>query len=259
MYLSLMLSSLPLDFEPAVRQAAALGFSHVDVTAVGDRPPQQLEVLAETGLLVSCAAVGRGLPEDCTLDAPSVETRRLALAEMKRQVADAARLGATHCYLVPGKDTTDEGQSRFTQASTLLGEYAGKRMVRLCIEHFPGRQLSAARDVLDWLDKIRQPNLGLLLDVGHCLISREDPVEIIHQAGPALGYVHFDDNDGLNDLHWPLLRGRLTKDNVQSIGTALRHVGYTGALTLELNAHNPDPVGGLRDGKKILEMLLEGE
>jgi len=256
MYISMMLSSLPLDFEPAVRQAAALGFTHVDVSAVAVRPPRHLEILADSGLLVSCAAVGRGLPENWTLDSHLVETRRLALAEMKRQVADAARLGATHCYVVPGNDASDEGLARFTEACCLLGEYAGQRMLRLCIEHFPGRRLSAARDVLDWLEKIGQANLALLLDVGHCLISREDPVEIIHEAGPALGYVHFDDNDGVGDLHWPLLSGRLTKERLLAIGAALRRTGYRGALTLELNPQNPDPVEALRQGKKVLEMLL---
>jgi sugar phosphate isomerase/epimerase len=259
MYLSMMLSSLPLDFEPAVRQAAALGFTHVDVSAVGDRPPRHLEILAESGLLVSCAAVGRGLPENWALDAPSVETRRLALAEMKGQVADAARLGATHCYVVPGNDASDGGLARFTEACSLLGEFAGRSMVRLCIEHFPGRRLSAARDVLIWLEKIGQANLALLLDVGHCLISREDPVEIIHEAGSALGYVHFDDNDGVGDLHWPLLSGRLTKESMLAIGAALRRTGFPGGLALELNARNPDPVEALRQGKKVLEMLLQDQ
>ena len=37
------------------------------------------------------------------------------------------------------------------------------------------------------------------------------------QAGPRLGYVHFDDNDGVGDLHWPLLTGRLTGDMLEAM------------------------------------------
>src|SRR5262249_17287722 len=51
---SVLLSSLPLDFAAAVRQAAALGFTHVDVVALADRPADHLEVLADAGVLVAC-------------------------------------------------------------------------------------------------------------------------------------------------------------------------------------------------------------
>jgi sugar phosphate isomerase/epimerase len=178
---------------------------------------------------------------------------------MKRQVADAARLGATQCYVVPGMNAKEAGLARFTDGCLKLGEYARQRMVRLCVEHFPGRALSRAGDVLDWLEQAGQPSLALLLDVGHCLISREDPVQIIQRAGSKLGYVHFDDNDGVGDHHWPLLTGQLTADKLQAIGTALQNVAYDGVLTLELNPLNPDPVDALRRGKTVLESMLVGK
>src|SRR5260370_39545241 len=109
MNVSALLTSLPVPFEDAVRQVAGLGFTHVAVVALGGRPPVHLEALAESGLLVACASVGRHLPDGCTLDAAAIEARRVALEEMKRQVADAARLGATHCYVVPGQDFSAAG------------------------------------------------------------------------------------------------------------------------------------------------------
>jgi sugar phosphate isomerase/epimerase len=255
MYLSMLLSSLPHDFEPALRQAAALGFTHVDVVALSDRPEAHLHALADSGLLVACAAVGRGLPEDHILDAVSADTRRHTLGEMKRQVTDAARLGATHCYLIPGMDSSAEGLARFTEACTVLADHSGQRMVRLCVEHIPGRALPTVEAVLAWLGKASHDNLALLLDVGHCLISGEDPVRAIHQAGTRLGYVHFDDNDGINDLHWPLLTGRLTGLVIEGVISALREERYAGALSLELNPQNPNPAEGLREGKILLEPL----
>ena len=246
---SVLLSSLPLDFVPAVRQAAALGFTHVDVVALADRPADHLEALAEAGVLVACAPVGRGLPDDHTLDAAAVDVRRAALELVQRQVADAARLGATHCYVVPGTDATADGLARFADACRLLAEHAGRRMVRLCVEHIPRRALPTAAETLAWLERVGHPNLALLLDVGHCLITREDPAAVIKQAGGRLGYVHFDDNDGVGDLHWPLLTGRLTEETLRATLAALSDVGYGGALALELNAGNADPVGALYRGK----------
>jgi sugar phosphate isomerase/epimerase len=248
----MLLTSLPLDFEPALREAASLGFRHVDLVALGERPQAHYAALADSGLLVPCAALGKGLPEGQTLDAAAVASRRLALDEVKRQVADAAHLGATHAYLVPGTDESDEGLARFTEVCTLLADYAAERRIRLCVEHVPGRALPTVAAVLAWLERVGHENLYLLLDVGHCLLSDEDAVAAVRRAGPRLGYVHFDDNDAISDLHWPLLMGRLTRDRVKAVLGALEQSGYEGSLALELNPQNPDPVEALRQGRALL-------
>jgi xylose isomerase len=252
-----MLTSLPLDFEAAARQAAALGFRHVDVVGLTERPASHRDVLADADLLVSCAAVGRALPDGCTLDAAAIEGRRAAVEVVKRHIADAAGLGATHCYIVPCFDSGADALVRFANSCAHLADYAAARMVRLCVEHVPGRALPTAAATLDWLDDdLALDNLGLLLDTGHCLISREDAAEVVRRAGARLGYVHCDDNDGAGDLHWPLLTGRLTHDGLVALGAALRSVGYRGPLSLELNPANADPVAALREGKALLETVV---
>src|SRR5436305_10512643 len=122
MQFSAMLTSLPLDFEPALRQAAALGFRQVDVVALIERPQLHLEALADTGLLVSCAALGRDLPEGQTLDAPSARDRLAAVEAVQRQLTDAAQLGASHAYVVPGMDAGAAALAGFTEACTRLAE-----------------------------------------------------------------------------------------------------------------------------------------
>src|SRR5262245_14993185 len=154
MHLSVLLSSLLMDFEPAVRHAADLGFRHVDVIAVADRPDGHREVLADAGVLVSCAAVGRGLPEGCTLDAANIDQRRAALEQMKWQIVDAAQLGAMHSYVVPGMDDSAAGRLRFAEACAQLADFAASRMVRLCVEHIPGRALPTVAATLDWLTEV---------------------------------------------------------------------------------------------------------
>lgn len=234
MYVSVLLSSFSSDFASAARQAARLGFERVDVTAVSDRPLEDLEALAETGLLVSCAALGRDLPAGHAVDAPAVATRREVLEILKRQVADAARLGATHAYLIPGTDPSREGLARFGEVCRLLADFASQRMVKVCVEPIPGRALPTATGTMAWLRDLGHPNLALLLDVGHCFISGENPARVIDQAGPLLGYVHLDDNDGVQDLHWPLLTGRLTEALLRETVVSLHRIGYTGALSLEI-------------------------
>src|SRR5260370_31060077 len=123
MNLSAMLTSLPGEFEETLFQVRDLGFSYVDVVALSERPRLHLEALAESGLLVWCAAVGRGLPEGHTLDAEDVGLRRAAVEEMRRQIGDAARLGAVLCYVIPGAARSPAGLARFAAACRILADH----------------------------------------------------------------------------------------------------------------------------------------
>lgn len=254
--LSAFATSLPGDFATVLARIAALRFRHVDVVAEIDRPAEQLEALADSGLLVSCAALGRNLPPSHTLDAIDASVRRTTLSLLQRQVADAARLGATTAYLVPGFDSSETAWSCFSEGCALLADYAAARMVRLCVEHVPGRALPTAAATLDWLERLDHPHLGLLLDVGHCLISGEDAAAVARRAGERLGYIHLDDNDGVGDLHWPLFTGRLTPPQLTDMLRALGEIGYRGALALELHPANADPLAALRDGKMVVEHAM---
>jgi sugar phosphate isomerase/epimerase len=248
-------TSLPGDFAAVLTEIAALGFSHVDLVAEVERRAGHLEALADSGLLVYCMALGRNLPAGHTLDVADVGVRRATLELLRRQLGDAARLGATTAYLVPGFDLTETALTCFAEGCALLSDHASACMIRLCVEHVPGRALPTAARTLDWLEQVGHARLGLLLDIGHCLISNEDPAAVVRRAGGTLGYVHLDDNDGAGDLHWPLLTGRLTRQNLVDSLAALRAVDYRGALTLELNPANPRPADALREGKALIESL----
>jgi sugar phosphate isomerase/epimerase len=256
-HLSALLTSLPLDFDDGIRKLQALCFTHVDLVGLAERPSNHLETLAESGLIVSCGAIGRDLPEGCTLDAVSVPLRGTALEAVKRQIADIARLGGTCAYVVPVKDASAPAVARFSEACAVLADYAAGRMVRLCIEHSPGTALPTAAATLALLNAIGHDNLGLLLDVGHCLLSHEDPVAVVTQAKDRLFYVHLDDNDGETDLHWPLLTGRLTEDLLRATLASLLEQGYAGGLSLELRAQNAEPAEALRQGRQLLVRLLQ--
>jgi sugar phosphate isomerase/epimerase len=100
--------------------------------------------------------------------------------------------------------------------------------------------------------------LRLLLDLGHCLISEEDPVQAVVAAGELLGYVHLDDNDSVSDLHWPLLTGRLTPEMLEALLTVLEIGDFDGGIALELNPQNADPVQALARGKALVSSHLGG-
>jgi sugar phosphate isomerase/epimerase len=250
--LSVLLTSLPFDFPNAVRQAADLGFTHVDVVGLVERPAAHMDALADAGVVVACAALGRDLPDGATLDADEIGLRRTAIDLVERQITDAARLGATAGYLVPPMRGEPAALTCFAEAVGRLADHAARRMVRLCVEPVPGRALKRADTTVAWLRDCRLDRVGLLLDVGHCLISGEDAAAAAQAAAGRLGYVHLDDNDAVGDLHWPLLTGQLTEDALRRFLTTLPAIGYLSGLSLELSPRLADPVAALRDSRAIV-------
>src|ERR1019366_8237127 len=102
MDLSILISSLPTPFQISLQEIARLGFRHVDLIGAAERPDAGREALADSGLIVDCVALGRNLPDGSALDASDAAQRRIAVAEVQRQIADAAQFGARVAYVVPG-------------------------------------------------------------------------------------------------------------------------------------------------------------
>ena len=209
----------------SVKQTA---FHFVDVEPGTLDPPGALDALKQLGLKVSCVALDHKLPADCTWER---DAARMARA-LEQSILKAEQLGASTGYIAPCKDRKTLGA--FTDAVRALAEHAAGRKIGLCIEHAPGRALATARDTLAFVEKVGHPNLRLLLDVGHTLLTRENAWEVAEAAGARLGYVQLDDNDGKKDRHWPLLDGVLRRDDLLRTLETLKRIGYQGTLGLEL-------------------------
>lgn len=249
--LSVLITSLPFAADISLAELARQGFRHVDLIGKVERPEAEREALADSGLIVDCVALGRDLPDGCSLDASEVTKRRQAVEVVQRQIVEAAQIGARVGYVVPCKDAA--GLSAFADSCQALTTFAMSRMMTMCIEHFPGSALPTARETLNWLETMGPNNMKLVLDLGHCLISHEDPSEVATDAGAWLGYVQLDDNDGINDVHWPLLSGALTEVMLRDLLHRLRSLNYRGGVALELNGSLEEPLRNVVNGKRIVE------
>ncbi len=257
MYLSCCIWALSGPENENLQRMAELGFSWIDVQ------PQMLvtaEVQAQAralGLRVSCVGASFGMPEGAVLDSPSPEARAAAIAHMDRALAHAASLGATAAYVIPGLDRGVDALRRYGDSVAAAAQMAQGHGLKLCIEHFPGRALDTSAATLEFARAVGHPNLYLLFDSGHIQMRGEDPAEIIQRAGPQLGYVHLDDNDGQGDLHWSLLDGVMTADSLRRIFAALDEIGYSGGVSLELSPKLPDPFAALRASREIVSRCSE--
>ena len=233
-----------------VTSLAEAGFRWLDLRPfdlTAETAPAKLRAL---GLGVSCLAASFGLPDGAALDSPDASAAARALAH-------GARLGATAAYVVPGLDGSQETLARYARSLAAAADLAAALGLKLCVEHFPGRALPTAAATLDFLATIGHPNLYLLFDLGHSQISGEDPAATIAAAGPRLGYVHLDDNDGRNDQHLALLDGVLTEAVLRRTFEALTASGYSGPVSLELSPQLPDPLAALQRSREIVGRVAQ--
>lgn len=235
-----------------LRQVRELGFNWIDIQPMHLRTLESLHLLQELGLRVSCVGASFGMPEGASLDHADPAARLEAVTHVMGAIDTAAGFGADTVYVVPGKDGSPAALERYASSMTRLAESAGERGIKLAIEHFPGLALPTASVTLEFVRQTRHPNLYLLLDSGHLQMSGEDPETVITNASDRLAYVHFDDNDGLSDLHWSLLDGLMSEESLDSMLEALAAIGYQVTLSLELNPSLPKPAQALGDSLDIL-------
>ena len=244
--------ALSLPETEILRQIRELGFAWIDIQ------PGQLQTLEsrllaqELGLQVSCVGASFGLPPGAALDSLDPAARQAAVDHVANAIEHAANVAADTVYVVPGRDMSKAALRLFAESMTDLADAASKRNVKLAIEHFPGTALPTAAGALEFILQASHRNLHLLIDTGHLQITGEDPAGAIFNAGDRLAYVHFDDNDGLDDLHLSLLDGVMSEEALLATLRALDAIGYQGALSLELSPALPNPARALSDSRDIL-------
>ena len=231
-------------------RAAELGFEWIDVRPFAFSSDEARLKIREHGLSVSCIAASFGLPEGARLSSPDRDSRFRAASYFDRALAYGAGLGASTAYVVPEEDPAS--LDRYAAELKKLAERGDEMGVRVCVEHFPGSALPTAAGTIAFLREVRHPNLFLLLDIGHAQMSGEDPASVISDAGPLLGYVHLDDNDGSRDLHLGLTDGILTEAVLADSFAALKDIGYRSSLSLELHPGLPDPLDALRRSREVV-------
>jgi sugar phosphate isomerase/epimerase len=228
-------------------------FHYIDVEPDTLSSPAALQKLRELGLKVSCVALDHGLPGDASLEGDSADRLRRAMEHLRHALESSRELGAVVAYV--GSCSNAKNLKAYGAAVVELADDAYKKGIKLCVEHVPGRALATVSETLRFLEQTGHPNLYLLLDTGHALISREDPAEAVRMAGVRLGYIQMNDNDGKKDRHWALLDGRLTGQDLTRTLQALEQVGYAGTLGLELENMRPSLISALARNRNLLMRL----
>ena len=239
--------------EDAVRLLATLGYGgvawtpdvhHLDpltstdeeIDAFGKRLRQlDLEIIVETG--------ARFVLDPRRKHRPSLlDDRREAavrLAFLERCVDLAARLGApvvsTWSGNGPSSLSPTEGMDRLVGGLGALCRHGEARGVAIGFEPEPAMLIERVAAWPALKAAVDHPALGLTLDVGHCLATREgSPADALRSYAADLLVLHLDDHRP--GVHEHLAFGDGVVD-FPALANAVRDVNYAGPLEVELSRH----------------------
>jgi L-ribulose-5-phosphate 3-epimerase len=171
----------------------------------------------------------------------STEGRERRVDFLERAVAVGADLGAEAVSfwagtVQPGVSEAD-AWGRLVRGCEAVVAAAERRGVTLGFEPEPGMLV----DRLDGYDHLlaalgHPPQLGLTLDIGHCVCVEPEPVPAcVARAAPRLVNVHIEDMR--RGVHEHLDFGEGEVDFPPALA-ALRAVGYGGLVSVELSRHS---------------------
>jgi sugar phosphate isomerase/epimerase len=231
--------------------ALTLGFPHLDPFAplAGDDVTALRAHLARmrggAGAAVVVETGTRYLLDPLHKHRPTLVDRdaTLRMRYLERAVEIAADLDA-RCVsffsgILPDDAAPADGWARLRDRIPALVEYAGERGVRLAVEPEPGMLVETVDDALRLLADVGMPpELGITVDVGHCLVVEPDGVEgALRAAAPYLSNVQLDDMPRTHHEHRPFGEGAL---DLSMVLATLADVGYTGVAAVELPRHSHD-------------------
>lgn len=124
-----------------------------------------------------------------------------------------------------------------------MGDIAGEFGVKIAVENMLSNRLfdgsifkrccTNAVELLELVDAINHPNVGVCIDVGHSHYMKENIGDAIRTCGDKIIAFHIDDNDTWNDSHVPPYCGSIDWEEVYQ---AIRDINYKGGGMLECHA-----------------------
>lgn len=169
------------------------------------------------------------------------EHERAALLDHLRSVADfAAGVGARRLVFgspknrVRGDRPFDESMSIARDLFRALATHAREREVTFCIEANPPEYdcdfITTTPDAVELCRLIDDPSVGVNIDLGGIIISREDPADSIAQAAPFVRHVHASE---------PQLAALASTPVHERAAAALHDMNYSGWVSIEMRASAP--------------------
>ena len=257
----------------SIERIANLGFKGVEI--MGDRPhlyppdfgPGEIDqlktLLQKHGLKVTnlnsftLFAVGDTyLP---SFIEPDKSQREIRVRHTRESLEVAAALGCRNISVPPGGP---QGELDWKTAAGLFRKGleqvipdAESLGVKLLVEPEPGLLIENTEQFRRFIKDLPSETVGLNFDIGHFYCVGEDPRAAFEELFEWIGHVHLEDIADTR-VHNHLIAGHGVID-YPDIFNAMKRLGYTGDISLELYPYVDTPEEAGRDSLDYLKPVFE--
>jgi sugar phosphate isomerase/epimerase len=258
---------LKFSFPEAVRRLAALGYTGVEIMA--DVPHAWPAFLLEEQKQAIRDALTRHKLAISNINAfmmhavndarqrywhpswiePDRHYRQVRIDHTKRALTLARELGAACITTEPG-GPVDPGTSwqsalkLFVEEIKPVAEHAEKEGVLLLVEPEPDLLIEKAEQFEEFMRHINSPAVALNFDIGHFYCVGDEPAPTLRRLARWVRHIHLEDIAATR-VHHHLIPGEGAID-FASVFQAIRDIGYTGWVTIELYPYVDDPDAAAR-------------
>jgi sugar phosphate isomerase/epimerase len=174
------------------------------------------------------------------------EERRADIDRILCHMDISARLGVEIVTIHPGRfygEPTEEEAARVralnVEAFREIEDRAGELNLRIGLENLGRHDPRTVGEMLDLLDAVGRPSIGVTLDTSHANMAQVDIPAYIRDIDGRLIALHISDNHGSEDEHLTPGGGNI---DWRSVMKALSDIGFEGTLNFEIPGEcHPDP------------------
>ena len=213
-----------------------IGFNSMDINVRNAEIDFIKEIRKRAEKLNLILTGGGSLPRGKEILSRDREKRKEALEYMKSLIRKVSEMGASLYHgiiyatggIFTGKGPSKEELACSAEVLKEVSIYAKKYGVNLCLEpanRYETYVLNTVSDSLELLNKIDEPNVGLLLDSYHMNIEEKNMYESIVSAKGKVFHFHVNENDrgipGTGHIPW------------DDVFRALKDIDYKGIAAIE--------------------------
>lgn len=151
----------------------------------------------------------------------------------------------------------DAAMQRLAAECRTIADFARKQNVDLAFEPEPGMFIETFADFAELQDRVAAANFGLTIDVGHVhCVEQGEIADHLRQWADRLFNVHIEDmRRGVHE-HLRFGDGEI---DFPPVLAALREIGYSGGVHVELSRHGHMAPEVLRESYEFLQNAAQGE
>lgn len=172
----------------------------------------------------------------CNLSDPDDEKRNAAIQTTRKLLYKAAHAEIELIVIHPGvggyssQEEMDAANLIAFESVSQLIDAAEDTGVKLALENMlPGHPGCEIRHILDIVEKIDSPALGICFDSGHAHVCG-NMKEFMEAVGERMICIHMQDNDGTKDMH---LQPPYGTTDWKAFADVIRKINYRSPITIE--------------------------